>query len=98
MTDTVDIFFAYAQADELLRNALENHLGTLKRQGFITSWHDQKILPGLEWEQETILHLRKAHLILLLVSPDFLASDYSYGIEFEKAMERHQRGEVTIIP
>lgn len=98
MADTVDIFFAYAQADEPLRNALEKHLSILKRQGFIMSWHDQKILPSQEWEQETLLHLHKAHLILLLVSSDFLASDYSYGIEFKKAMERHRRGEATVIP
>jgi hypothetical protein len=98
MADTLDIFFAYAHIDEPLRNTLEKHLSALKRQGFITGWHDQKVLPGQEWEQEAALHLSKAHIILLLVSPDFLASDYSYGTELKMAMERHQRGEAKVIP
>lgn len=98
MIDTVDVFLAYAQPDELLRNALEKHLSMLMRQGLITSWHNQKILPGQEWEPETILHLSTADIILLLLSPDFLASDYSYGVELKHAMERHQRGEATVIP
>jgi hypothetical protein len=48
--------------------------------------------------QEAMLHLRTAHLILLLVSPDFLASDYVYEVDFKLAMERHQRGEAIVIP
>jgi hypothetical protein len=98
MADTLDIFFAYAQVDEPLRDALEKHLSTLEWQGLITSWHNQKVLPGQEWEQKTLLHLRTAHLILLLVSPDFLADHYFYRVELEKAIERHQRGETTVIP
>jgi hypothetical protein len=98
MTNTVDIFFAYAHTDEPLRNMLENHLSTLKQQGFIRSWHDQKVLPGQEWEQEAMLHLCTAHLILLLVSPDFLASNYASSVELKMAMERHTRGEAKVIP
>ena len=96
--DTINIFFVYAQVDEQLRKALENHLSALKRQEGITSWYDQKVLPGQEWEQEAERHLRTAHIILLLVSPEFLASDYVYGVEFKRAMERHQRDEATVIP
>lgn len=45
----VEVFFSYAHKDEKLRNELEKHLTILKRQGYITIWHDRKIAPGKEW-------------------------------------------------
>ena len=98
MIDPVEIFFSYSHKDENLRQELENHLSLLKRQGFISGWHDHKIMPGQQWKDEIDAHLTNASIILLLVSPDFLASDYCYGIELQKAMERHVRGEVHVVP
>lgn len=64
----------------------------------IDLWHDRDISAGMEWEQEISHHLNAAQIILLLVSPDFMASDYCYGIEMQRALERHQRGEARVIP
>ncbi len=94
----VKIFFCYAREDELLRKGLEKHLRTLKRQGLIDVWHDRDISAGTEWEQEIDNHLNSAHIILLLVSPDFMDSDYCYGKEMQQAMERHKCGEAIVIP
>jgi TIR domain len=94
----VEIFFCYAREDEELRQSLEKQLRTLQRHGLINVWHDRNISAGAEWEREIDLHLNSAHLILLLVSPDFLDSDYCYSIEMTRAMERHERGETHVIP
>jgi len=61
-------------------------------------WHDRKISAGLEWENEIDTYLQKAHIILLLISPDFLASQYCFSIEMKQAIERHERGEARVIP
>src|ERR1019366_7233183 len=56
------------------------------------------IAPGTEWADELDMHLNTAHIILLLVSADFIASDYCSGIEVKRAMERHEAGEACVIP
>jgi TIR domain/NACHT domain len=94
----VSIFYIYAREDELLREQLERHLRLLRRQGLISEWHDRQILPGAEWAKEIDAHLDSASIILLLISSDFLASDYCYGVEMQRALERHNRGEARVIP
>src|SRR5260370_11457436 len=70
----------------------------LRRQELISSWHDSHILPGSDWAQAIDEHLERASVILLLISADCLASDYCYGIEMQRAMERHQANEARVIP
>ncbi len=70
----------------------------LQRQGLITVWADTDIDAGMEWEKEIEKHLETAHIILLLISPDFMASEYCYSKEMKRAVERHERGEVRVIP
>jgi TIR domain/NB-ARC domain len=94
----VEIFYSYAHKDEAFRNKLETHLSLLRRQGLITAWHDRHILPGTDWSQAIDEHLERASVILLLISADFLASDYCYGIEMQRALERHQTNEARVIP
>src|SRR5713101_6405857 len=95
---SVKIFFCYAHKDEALLNQLKVHLIPLQRQGLIDIWHDRDISAGTEWEQEISQHLNAAQIILLLVSPDFMASAYCYGIEMQRALERHELGEARVIP
>ena len=94
----IRIFYCYAREDKHLRDELEVHLSSLKRQKLITTWYDREISPGSEWEKEIDTHLSTAHLILLLVSPHFMASEYCYGIEMKKALERHERGTAHVVP
>ena len=94
----VEIFFCYAHEDEALLNKLKTHLRPLQRQGLIDVWHDRDISAGTAWEQEIDRHLNAADMILLLISPDFMDSDYCYGTEMKKALERHKRGEAWVIP
>src|SRR5260370_4426379 len=98
LTEIIDIFYCYAREDRMLRDKLEIHLGTLKQLGKITSWYDRNISAGEEWEREIDDHLNKAHIILLLISPYFMHSDYSYGKEMKRAMERHAAQNARVIP
>ncbi len=99
-TDTtpIKVFYSYAHEDEALRKTLETHLSTLKRQSVVQEWHDRCIAPGQEWAKAIDQNLESADLILLLVSADFLASDYCHEVELRRAMERHETGEARVIP
>lgn len=94
----IAVFYSYAHEDESLREQLEKRLSMLRRQGLISEWHDRQIAAGTEWAQEIDAHLETASVILLLVSSDFLASDYCYDIEMQRALERHARSEARVIP
>ena len=95
---TMKVFYCYAREDKALRDELEKHLGNLKRQGRITGWHDRDINAGKEWEKEIDINLNTADIILLLISPDFIDSDYCYSIEMRRALERQYSGEARVIP
>lgn len=94
----VEIFCCYAHQDEALLNKLKTHLTPLQREGLIDVWHDRNISAGTEWKKEISKHLNTAHIILLLVSPDFIASDYCYSVEMKRAIERHEQEEARVIP
>ena len=82
------LFFSYSHKDEDLRNELEVHLSALKRQGIISTWHDRRITAGTELDGAIDRNLNSADIILLLVSPDFINSDYCYKIERKRALRR----------
>lgn len=92
------LFFSYSHKDEALRDQLEVQLSMLKRQGIITVWHDRRLMAGDEIDQGISAELESADIILLLASPDFLASDYCYSTEMLRALERHSAGTARVIP
>jgi hypothetical protein len=92
------VFFSYAHEDEALRDQLEKHLTLLTREGAIETWHDRRIGPGGAIDNEIDSALETADIVLLLVSSDFLASDYCHDIEMRRALERHEEGLTQVIP
>jgi len=92
------LFYCYDHKDEALRDTLDSHLSSLKRQQLIEIWHDGKVSAGTEWEREIDKHLSAADIVLLLVSADFLASNYSYSKEVERALQRHEEGTARVVP
>jgi hypothetical protein len=92
------IFYSYSHRDEALRDELERHLSMLRREGLISEWHDRRIGAGSDWGTEIDSNLAAADIVLLLVSSDFLHSEYCYDRETALALERHQRGEAIVIP
>ncbi len=95
---TIEVFFSYAHEDEALRDELAKHLKLLERQGAIAAWYDREITAGTEWAGEIDAHLKTAGVILLLISADFLASDYCWDVELQQALARHEAGEARVIP
>ena len=81
-----------------MREELGKHLSALRRENVIGLWHDRMIGAGDEWKGEIDRRLESAGIILLLVSPDFIASDYCYDIETKRALERHAEGKAVVIP
>lgn len=94
----VVVFCSYAHEDEMWLRKLETHLSLPQRQGLISLWHDRLIVPGTDWAKTIDTQLETASIILLLVSADFFASDYCYGTEMTRALERQKAGEAQVIP
>jgi len=95
---TIEVFFSYSHKNERMREKLETHLSALRRENVIAGWHDRKIMPGTEWKGQIDEHIETAHIILLLISADFLNSDYCYDVELKRAMARHDAGEARVVP
>jgi hypothetical protein len=92
------LFISYSHSDEELKDELIKHLEPLRHRNMIEEWHDRKISAGKEWGKEISKELSSADIILLLISIDFINSEYCYGTEMERAIERHQKGEARVIP
>ncbi|SDN13325.1 NB-ARC domain-containing protein [Daejeonella rubra] len=98
MLEKTNIFISYSHEDEIYKEKLEKHLGLLQRNGIIETWNDRKIVAGDEWDKKIKEELENSQIILLLVSVDFLSSDYCYDIEIKKAIEKHESGRARVIP
>ena len=92
------LFFSFVKQDQSYLDEIEKGLTMLKRQGYISIWDERMISAGAEWRREVEEHLDLADIILLLISQDYLNSDFSYEIELKRAMERYNAGGVRIIP
>jgi formylglycine-generating enzyme required for sulfatase activity len=93
----IEVFFSYSRKDKELRDELDTHLALLKRRG-VTTWHDCQIVAGSEWEEEINRRIRTADIILLLISSDFIASNYCYEKELPDILKRHEAREAYVIP
>ena len=94
----VSLFYSYAHEDEALRDELQGHLKLLERRGLLAPWHDRRIVPGADWSGAIDGNLRQAELVLLLVSKDFIESDYIMGTELAVAMQRQAEHAAVVIP
>jgi hypothetical protein len=65
---------------------------------YVSIWYAHNSLPGADWERERTNQLHSAHIILFLISPDFIGSRTHNEQEVLPAMERYAKGEVHIIP
>lgn len=95
---TLNVFISYAHEDRAFRQELEKHLSNLKRQNVISSWHDGDILPGTPWRAQIVDHLKNDEIILLLISADFIASDFCYSVQLQQALDRHHAQQAQVIP
>ncbi len=94
----LQVFISYSHQDEDLKNELLKHLKPLQRLNLIDTWHDRKINAGDQWDNAITNAINKAEIILLIVSIDFINSQYCFDIEMETAIDRERRGEAVVIP
>ncbi len=95
---SIEVFISYSHKDDALQEELIAHLSSLRRRGNITAWYDRAVEAGAEWEAQIKDKLETAQVILMLISPAFMASDYCYDIEMQRALERHEEGTARVIP
>ncbi len=91
-------FISYSYQDETLKEKLLKSIKPLNRLGQIEAWDDRRIKPGTEWRKEIQEKLESADIIFLLVSPDFLASDFCNDVEMKQALKMHEAGRAVVVP
>ena len=97
-TGALKVYYCYAEQDEKLRDQLTAHLSSLRRERKLTIWLDVLLLAGADWKLEVEKQLKQADIILLLISSDFMASDYCYNLQLSAALNHYEAGKVDIIP
>lgn len=98
LPDRLNVFISYSYEDEAFRRKLEDHLTFLERQGAISVWHAGRLAAGMNRNQETEKYLTQATVFLILMSPNYLAADYTYGVELPRIWERHEREGAVVVP
>ena len=91
-------FISYSHKDAEMLEMLHKHLTQLQRDGIISAWTDQEILPGGNVDQIISTSLETSDLFIALISPDYIASKYCYDQEFQKALKMQEQGNLIIIP
>lgn len=94
----ITIFIAYVQEDERYVDKIKKILSSLKNRGYSICWYDMDVSPGAVVESENEKHLNSANIILLMISLDFLASKYGYGVQIKQAIQRHEQNLARVIP
>jgi TIR domain len=94
----LNVYLSYTQKDEAFKQEFEDYLTILQQNGLISGWVERQVQPGIDWSQVIDSHLLTADLVLLLVSPGFLASGYCSGAEVREAFKRSKKGEACVIP
>lgn len=92
------VFYSYSRVDAKRRQRLSKSLSLLERRGMISTWYDNEILPGAEFDKEIANKLAEADIILLLISDDFMASRYCQDIELPAAIKRRAKAGVDVLP
>lgn len=98
MNQPIKVFISYSSRDNEYKEQFLEFLAPMRRNKTIQLWNDRDILPGEQWEGELLERLTTADIVIFLVSPSLLNSEYVNRVEITRAMERHKRGELVIIP
>lgn len=97
-TGPVRIYISHAPEDAELCTELEKHLKIHQRRGLIESWTRRAVDGGGDWRGVVDAKLREAHVVLLLLSNDFLSSDYCFDVEMKIAEQRYAAKELIVVP
>src|SRR5579859_890305 len=98
LAQVIKIFVSCADEDTEFLQGLERQLSSLIREGLVKCYNRYSLGPGVEWKEKVQEYLNGAHIVLLLVSPFFIASDYCYQEEAALAMTLHNSGKTRVVP
>jgi len=91
-------FISYSHRDTQYLERLKVHLAQARRDSLISEWNDQEIKAGDNLDNHISEALLTSELFLALVSPDYIASNYCFEKEFQKAIKMQEEGKLTIVP
>jgi len=91
-------FISYARKDQVLKEKTLKYLRQLENPYGLDIWDDAGILPGQQWEKKIWEEFEKSKIIFVLITENFLTSEFCLKKEFRRAVERHKEGKVTIVP
>ena len=96
--EPVEVFVSYSHKDRKHLEKLRTHLAALERGGQIHCWWDGALELGKAWEPQLVDALRRADVVLLLLTANFVASDYCIEEELRLAREREKQGQIDLLP
>jgi TIR domain len=91
------IFISYSHKDEVWKDRLLTHLRVLERRGMVDLWDTSRIQAGANWVADITKAISEANIALLLISPDFLASDFIVQRELPILLEHYQKRGLTVL-
>ena len=92
------LFISYSHQDEEWKDRLVTHLKVLQMQGLLDLWDDRRIGAGIDWHPEIQAAMNRAHVAVLLVSADFLTSEFILGEEVPRLLQRRDEEGLRIFP
>jgi tetratricopeptide (TPR) repeat protein len=98
MPTTPTVFISYSHKDKVWKDRLLTHLRISEREGLLELWDDQRIAAGTEWRTEIQKAIDAADIGILLISADFLVSDFIRGEEIPHMLERRSKAGMRIVP
>src|SRR3954463_1965377 len=92
-----EVFISYSHADQKWLDELLMQLKPLKDRDLLDCWSDKEIVAGGLWRQDIERALNSAKVAILLVSPDFLASDFIAKNELPPLLRAANEGEMKLL-
>ena len=97
-TRPYQVFISYAREDDAQVKKLKAHLRSMELDGLIKIWTDEEILTGDAWRDDIQQQIDKTDIMLLIMSPDFINSDFIQRVELKQALQRKVDGKSLVVP